>query len=67
MVAAGVLVIGLMLLLAGISGPDGRVRDPGLAGYVYIIAVAGVAACVLFVEPTGHTARSSREHRTGQS
>ncbi len=44
--AAGVVAIGLLLLLAGLSDASGRVAAPGAGSVLYVAAILGVATAV---------------------
>lgn len=47
--AGGAIWAGLVLLLAmGMGGPRQATRDPGLAGYVFLLSIAGMAAVLYF-------------------
>jgi hypothetical protein len=56
-VAASVLLIGFMLLLAGLSGPDGKLTKPGGGGYLYIGALAAVVITPLINPRTWSTGK----------
>lgn len=47
--AAEVVLIGFMLLLAALSDSSGKVRTPGAGSILYMAAVLGVAALLIYV------------------
>jgi hypothetical protein len=59
-VAAAVIIIGFMLLLAGLSDGSGNLRRPGYSSILYIAAVIGVAALLILAGRKQRVARKSR-------
>lgn len=61
-VAAGVLLIGFMLLLGALSDASGELRTPGLGSVLYMAAVAGIASLLIYTgrrrHPSGKDRRS---------
>ena len=58
MLAAGVLLIGFMLLLGALSDASGRLRAPGLGSVLYMAAVSGVAAFLIYSGRRGSVTRN---------
>jgi uncharacterized membrane protein len=58
-----VLLVGFVLLVAGLSEPSGELKKPGLGAYIYIAAVVGVAAYLLFAHRKGHSVGKRRPER----
>jgi hypothetical protein len=60
-VAAGVLLIGFVLLLGALADDSGELRMPGAGSVLYMAAVIGVGAVLL------HTSAADTHLRTGES
>ena len=54
-VAAGVLLIGLILLLGALADDSGKLRMPGAGSVLYLAAVIGVAAVLLYSRRSRHS------------
>ena len=61
----GVLLIALVLLLAVLSDPDGKLSRPGLGGYLYIAGVVGVVTFLAYADRNRDSAGKNRENRPG--
>jgi len=63
LLAIVVLLVGFALLVAGLSEPSGELKKPGLGAYIYIAAVVGLAAYLLFAHQKGHSVGKGRPDR----
>lgn len=55
-VGAGIMLIGFMLFLALILNPDGKLRKPGIAEYLFLAAVFAVGVGVAGIDSKWWTA-----------
>lgn len=56
-VAASILLIGSMLLLGALSDASGTLRRPNLGAVLYIAAIIGIAALVIYLDRTQDSAK----------
>ena len=59
-VAAGVLLIGFVLLLGALADDSGKLRMPGAGAVLYVAAVIGVAAVLLHSRRSRHSPAKDR-------
>ena len=59
-VAAGVLLIGLILLLGALADDSGKLRMPGAGSVLYLAAVIGVAAVLFYPRRSRHLPAKDR-------
>ena len=59
-VAAGVLLIGFVLLLGALADDSGKLRMPGAGSVLYMAAVIGVAAVLLHSRRSRHSPAKDR-------
>ena len=58
--AAGVLLIGLMLLVATLADDSGKLNTPGTASVLYLTALIGIAAALIYSDRVRRSPEAGR-------